>query len=197
MPLKIVAIILLSIMCLLPALAQVPHPTVPQDLSGYWRFALDRSDEGVTRQWFNVHLQGYIKLPGILQAQNRGDEITTKTPWVLSLYDRFWYLRDDYKDYIERNVKVPFLSQPPRHYLGAAWYQREIFIQNNWAGRRVLLTLERPHWETTAWLCMKKIGSDRSLVAPHVYDFGTVTPGRHMLTIRVDNRMVLPYRPDA
>lgn len=163
-----------------------------------WRFALDRNDEGVNQQWFiNKRFYEYIQLPGILQGQRRGDEITTKTPWVLSLYDRFWYLRDDYKDYIDRNVKVPFLSQPPRHYLGVAWYQREIFIQNNWAGRRVILSLERPHWETTVWLDAKKIGSERSLVAPHVFDFGTVTPGRHLLTIRVDNRMILPYRPDA
>ena len=69
-----------------------------------------------------------IRLPGILQAQNHGDDITTKTPWVLSLYDRFWYLREDYKDYTERNVKVPFLSQPPRHYVGVAWYQRDVIF---------------------------------------------------------------------
>ena len=61
----------------------------------------------------------------------------------------------------------------------------------------MVLTLERPHWETTVWLDNKKIGSEKSLVAPHVFDFGTVTPGRHQLTIRVDNRMIMPYRPDA
>lgn len=138
-------ITLLLSVCLLPARAQVqPHVTIPQDLSGLWRFVLDRNDEGVNQQWYSVRLPGFIRLPGVLQAQNHGDEITTRTPWVLSLYDRFWYLREDYKDYTEKNVKVPFLSQPPRHYLGVAWYQREIFIQPNWAGRRVVLTLERP-----------------------------------------------------
>jgi beta-galactosidase len=198
MPLRIVVIGLLVIICLLPARAQVqPHVTVPQNLTGMWRFALDRNDEGVTQQWFSVRLPQYIKLPGILQDQNQGDEITTKTPWVLSLYDHFWYLREDYKDYIERIVKIPFLSQPPRHYLGVAWYQHDISIQQTWAGRRVVLTLERPHWETTVWLDNKKIGSEKSLVAPHVFDFGTVTPGRHVITIRVDNRMIMPYRPDA
>src|SRR4030095_3159156 len=55
----------------------------------------------------------------------------------------------------------------------------------------------RPHWETTVWLDEKKIGSDRSLVAPHIYDLGTVPPGRHRLTVRVDNRLLMPYRPDA
>ena len=76
-----------------------------------------------------------IRLPGILQSQNYGDVISTRTPWVLSLYDRFWYLREDYKEYIEPGkVKVPFLSQPPRHYLGAAWYQREIQIPATLSG---------------------------------------------------------------
>lgn len=177
--------------------AQTYYPEPRRDLSGFWAFELDRTDSGVEQKWFSRRLRGYIKLPGILQAQNQGDEITIDTPWVASLYDRFWFLRKDYKDYTERNVRVPFLSQPPRHYLGVAWYQKEIEILPTWANRRILLTLERPHWETTVWIDEKKIGSDRSLVAPHIYDLGTVTPGRHRLTIRVDNRMLMPYRPDA
>ena len=104
-------------------------------LDGTWRFALDRADVGVRHQWFDQDLPARIKLPGVLQAQGYGDEISTQTPWVLSLYDRFWYLREDYKAYTKPgNVKVPFLSQPPRHYLGAAWYQREIQIPSALAG---------------------------------------------------------------
>ena len=167
-------------------------------LDGNWRFALDPTDSGERQQWFNQKLIHPIKLPGILQSQLQGFPITTTTPWVLSLYDRYWHLRDDYKDYIQPGkIKVPFLAQPPRHYLGAAWYQRDIEIYQYQAARRFVLTLERPHWETTVWLDGKKIGSDRSLVAPHVYELGNLTPGRHNLTIRVDNRMILPYRPDA
>jgi beta-galactosidase len=168
------------------------------DLSGTWQFALDPTDSGVREQLFSKDLRGRIKLPGVLQSQNYGNEISTSTPWVLSLYDRFWYLREDYKPYTERGkVKVPFLSQPPRHYLGAAWYQRDIQIPQYLQGRRFVLTLERPHWETTVWVDAQRIGSDRSLVAPHVYDLGTLSPVRHRLTIRVDNRMIMPYRPDA
>jgi hypothetical protein len=162
-----------------------------------WLFELDRTDSGVAQKWFSRSLRGYIRLPGVLQSQNYGDEISTSTPWLLSLYDRFWYLREEYKDYAEKNVKVPFLSQPPRHYLGVAWYQRVIIIPPNWTNRRVVLTLERPHWDTTVWLDEKRIGSDGSLVAPHIYDLGTVQPGPHRLTIRIDNRMLMPYRPDA
>src|SRR6185369_13245177 len=172
----------------------------PVSLEGLWRFEIDPADAGIQQQWFGRQLRGYIKLPGILQAQYPfGLDLTTETPWVLSLYDRYWYLRDDYKAYTTQRgrLKVPFLAQPPRHYLGPAWYQHDIEIQRNMVGRRIVLTLERPHWETTVWVDEKKIGSDRSLVAPHIYDLGTLSSGRHRLTIRVDNRMVLPYRPDA
>ena len=169
-----------------------------RDLSGRWRFLLDPGDSGINLQLFNRPLPYPITLPGVLQSQGFGDEISTATPWVLSLYDRFWYLREDYKAYIRpRATKVPFLSQPPRHYLGAAWYQRDIDIPQTWTNRRIVLTLERPHWETTVWVDGQKIGSDSSLVAPHVYDLSTTTPGRHRLTIRVDNRMLMPYQPDA
>ncbi|HUJ11388.1 MAG TPA: discoidin domain-containing protein [Verrucomicrobiae bacterium] len=167
-------------------------------LAGEWQFALDPSDTGVVEQWFARELPDRIKLPGILQAQGYGDEISTNTPWVLSLYDRNWFLREDYQQYIKpHKVKVPFLCQPPRHYLGPAWYQRDVEIPRGWQGRHVELMLERPHWQTTVWVNDRKIGSQNSLCVPRVYDLGTLAPGKHRLTIRVDNRMILPYRPDA
>ncbi len=173
-------------------------PARPMPLDGVWRFLFDPTDSGEKNQWFNQNLPGVIRLPGILQAQYVGYEIGPNTPWVLTLYDRFWYLRDDYKSYLDvGKVKVPFLSQPPRHYLGVAWFQRDINIFPQQQGRRFVLTLERPHWETSVWLDGQKIGSNRSLVAPHIYDLGTISAGRHRITIRVDNRMVMPYRPDA
>jgi hypothetical protein len=167
-------------------------------LAGEWRFALDRHDGGTNENWFAKNLPDKIQLPGILEAQSYGDAISTHTPWVLSLYDHFWFLRADYAAYTNAgSVKVPFISQPPRHYLGAAWYQRDFEIPTNWNGKRVTLFLERPHWQSTIWLDGKKIGSDISLCAPHEFDFGILRAGKHRLTIRVDNRMILPYRPDA
>lgn len=170
----------------------------PVDLSGEWRFALDRTDQGVEKNWFNQSLPDRIKLPGILQSQGFGDEISTKTPWVLSLYDRNWFEREDYKAYTKAgSVKVPFLSQPPRHYIGPAWYQRDITVPESYRGKRVVLYLERPRWESTVWLNDKKVGSARSLVAPHEFDLGEVEPGSYRLTVRVNTAMILPYRPDA
>jgi len=168
------------------------------DLSGEWRFALDRAGEGVAANWFSHDLPDRIKLPGILQSQGYGDEISTKTPWVLSLYDRNWFDREEYKPYTKTgNVKVPFLSQPPRHYIGQAWYQRDIIVPETWRRKRVVLSLERPKWQTTVWLDNQRIGSRRSLVASHDFELGLIEPGPHRLTILVDNSMILPYRPDA
>lgn len=168
------------------------------DLSGQWRFALDRQDQGVAQQWFARRLADKIKLPGILQAQGYGDDISVATPWVLSLYDKSWAEREDYKAHTAPGkVRVPFLSQPAKHYLGAAWYQRDIDVPRAWRGKHVVLFLERPHWGSTAWLDAARIGSSLSLVAPHEYDLGLLAPGRHRISIRVDNRMLMAYRPDA
>jgi beta-galactosidase len=168
------------------------------DISGSWRFSLDAADTGITAKWYEKDLSDRITLPGILQSQGFGNDITAETPWVLSLYDRNWQLRDEYKDYIKPgNVKVPFLSQPPKHYLGAAWYQRDIVIPAEWAGKRLSLFLERPHWGSTVWFGDKLIGENKSLVAPHEFELGTAAPGKYKLTIRVDNRMLMNYRPDA
>jgi beta-galactosidase len=168
------------------------------DLAGAWRFALDPHDQGIKGRWFARDLADRIRLPGSLQEQGYGDEISTATPWVLSLYDRHWYLRAEYRAAAQPgNVRVPFLAQPPRHYLGPAWYQRDLEIPAAWSGKRIALFLERPHWETTVWLDDREIGSCRSLVAPHVYELGQLTTGKHRLTIRIDNRLIMPYRPDA
>jgi len=180
------------------SVATLAQNTSVIDLAGEWRFAMDRSNQGFDKNWFYQTLPDRIKLPGILQSEGYGDEISTRTPWVLSLYDRNWFEREDYKAYTEAgNVKVPFLSQPPRHYVGVAWYQRDIRVPEDWRGKRIVLYLERPRWQTTVWYDDRRIGSQRSLVAPHEYDLGPVNVGGHKLTIRVDNSMILPYRPDA
>ena len=181
---------------LLITAASVSAKTLPLD--GEWRFQLDREDSGLKAKWFQRDLPDKIHLPGILQAQGYGDPITKDTPWVMSLYDRDWAERDDYKDFATGNdVKVPFLCQPQRHFLGVAWYQRDIEIPADAAGMRGQLYLERTRWNSTAWLDDREIGTQDSLVAPHEFNLGLQQPGRHRITLRIDNRMLLPYRPDS
>jgi hypothetical protein len=174
------------------AFVRAAAPT--QNLAGEWRFALDAADAGVTGQWQNQSLAQRIALPGVLQAQGYGNDIATNTPWVVALGDAWWQLqpaalREKFSQ--PGRVEVPFLSQPPKHYLGAAWYQRDLEIPAEWAGRRLQLYLERPRWETTAWLDDQKLGSNHSLVAPHEYELGLARPGKHRLTIRIDNRQIV------
>ena len=171
-------------------------------LAGNWRFVLDRTDEGSTSGWFRKSLAtpAQISLPGILQTQGFGDEIKADTKFVAALpRDMRWYLLPQYKPYtVPGNVLVPYLSQPVRHYLGVAWYQRDIDIPNEWTGKRVELLLERTRWKTDIYLDDQLIGSNRSLVAPHEFELGILKPGKHLLTIRIDNSMQEPtYRPDG
>ena len=183
----------LALACALPAWAGDAL-----DLSGDWRFALDREDAGVAAHWEGRALPDRIRVPGILNAQGYGDGITAHTPWVLSLYDKDWNLREDYKAFTTPGqVKVPFLSQPPRHYLGAAWYQRDVEVPAAWRGKRIVLHLERPRWGSSAWIDGRALGANLSLVAPHDYDLGIVAPGRHRVTVRVDSRVLMAYRPDS
>ena len=164
-------------------------------LDGEWRFALDRADAGVNEKWFTKDLADKIQLPGILQAQGYGDAISTNTPWVLTLGDAWWKIQPmSLREHFSQpgHVEVPFLSQPPKHYLGAAWYQRDLEIPTNWNGRHLTLFLERAHWQSTVWIDDQEFPANDSLVAPHITDLGVLTPGKHRLSIRVDNRLQLP-----
>jgi hypothetical protein len=121
-----------------------------------------------------------------------------QTPWVGNI-NQAWFKDPYYKQYqAPENFKMPFWLQPDRYYAGAAWYQRQIEIPREWQGKRVVLFLERPHWKTTVWLDERLIGSHDSLGTAHVHELGTdVKPGRHRLTIRVDNRVIVEVGVNA
>ena len=161
-------------------------------LAGEWRFELDRTDAGIDESWFNRTLPDKFKLPGSLPAAGIGDDISTNTPWIGGVKGSPWFSAPEYEKYREPgNVKVPFWLQPDKYYAGAAWYQRDFEVPESWSGKRVVLSLERPHWETRVWLDGNLIGTNDSLGTPHEYDFGILAPGKHILTIRVDNRMII------
>ncbi len=141
---------------------QGPAWTEPISLAGQWRFTLDPNKEGVEKQFFNRELPERISLPGST------DEAKLGTP----------------------NPNKPTLDGLYRLYLyeGLAWYQRDVEIPRVWQGKQVSLFLERTHWDTTVWVDDKYVGTQDSLIAPHVYNLGiNLAPGRHRLTICVDN----------
>lgn len=164
----------------------------PVSLGGAWRFALDRTNVGIAEQWHNQRLTGRVRLPGSLPQQGIGDPVSTNTSWTGGIVDRSWFTAPEYEPYrVPGSVKVPFWLQPETVYTGAAWYQRDIDIPASWEGRRIVLFLERPHWETQVWVDDRQVGAVDTLGTPHEHDLGTLNPGRHQLTIRVDNRMIV------
>lgn len=161
-------------------------------LSGRWKFQIDREDKGVKEQWFKRELEDHINLPGSMPEKLKGDDVTVRTRWTGSLYDSSYYFNPYMEKYrIDGNVKLPFFLTPDKHYVGVAWYQKEVTIPSGWKGERIVLFLERPHIETTLWVNRQEIGMQNSLCVPHVYDLtSVVTPGKKcLISIRVDNRI--------
>ena len=166
----------------------------PRDISlaGQWRFQIDRADAGIGQQWFERALSDQIKLPGTLTAQVVGDEVTVDTQWMGGIVDKSWFTAPQYAKYrAPGNVKIPFWLQPEKYFAGAAWFQRDFEVPKDWQGKRIVLFLERAHWETRVWVDGNLIGTNQSLSTPHEYDLGRLAPGKHTVSIRVDNRRIV------
>lgn len=172
------------------------------DLAGNWALQLDPEDTGLAEAWYNRRLSDTtktIRLPGSLQSQGYGDDVSLDTKWTGGIVDPEWYKDPMFAPYQPPGeVRVPFWLQPVKYYAGTAWYQREIVVPPDWAGKRVAISLERPHWQTRMWLDDRELGSCDSLSTPHVYELGMdVAPGTHLVTLRIDNRVSIGVGENA
>lgn len=138
-------------------------------LAGEWQFAIDSTDVGITEKWFERSFADKIRLPGTT------DEAGYGTP-----------------NSLPPSVGKPQILHLTRKnsYVGPAWYSREITIPSDWQGKSIELKLERVIWQSTVWIDGNLVaGSCESLISPHRFDLTTyLTPGKHNLTVRVDNR---------
>jgi len=182
--------LLISILTVLTISCQKPAVQQKIDISGTWKFAMDPSDKGISEVWFNQSLTDSLKLPGSLTSNGKGDDITLTTPWTGQILDSSFYKNPEYAKFREPgNIKIPFWLQPLKYYKGAVWYQKEVVIPENWNDQFVGLFLERCHWESRLWVDNKEVGMRNSLGTPHQYDLTHIlTPGKHRLTLYVDNR---------
>jgi hypothetical protein len=99
------------------------------ELTGRWNFALDPEDLGVNQPRENWRFPDTITLPGMLSAQGFGDEPSMETEWT----GDGWRYPELFKEWQQPgNFKFPFFLQPPRHYVGPAWYERTPHPQNLW-----------------------------------------------------------------
>jgi beta-galactosidase/beta-glucuronidase len=176
--------------------------TLPEtiDLSGTWELRLDPKDAGISESWQKTDYPDRIKLPGSLQAQGFGERPTMNSNWTGQLIQLAESKHEKVKRYLneKENFKMPNWLQPERVYVGAAWYQKEIEIPESWKGKRAVLYLERPHWETRVWVDDTYISSHDGLGVPHEHDLTqALPPGRHRLTIRVDNRLMVDVGNNA
>ncbi len=161
------------------------------DLSGSWAFKIDTLDQGIGEKWYEKDFTDTIRLPGSMAENDKGNNITVNTQWTGKIVDSTWFRDEKYAKYRKQgNVKIPFWLQPEKHYIGAAWYQKEVEIPSEWSGKHVELALERPHWETQVWIYDQHVGMQNSLGTGHIYNLTDyLKPGRNIISIRVDNRV--------
>ncbi|MGK9147166.1 glycoside hydrolase [Plantibacter flavus] len=176
---------------------------LPVDLSGRWTAILDPLGQGEREGWYTRDLSGApgqtsVQLPGSVQSQGLGDRPDIATEWVGAAVDHPFFSDERYARYrTTENFSVPFFLQPERVYVGAVWYQRTVEVPERDMALDLRLELERVHWESTVWLDDDRVGSDRSLSAPHRFTLRDVRPGTHRLTIRVDNSMIVDVGTNA
>ena len=161
------------------------------NLAGDWEFRTDPQDRGVDEKWFSSVLPETVHLPGSMAENGKGDDISVNTKWTASIYDSSWFFDPRMEKYRQPgNLKIPFWLTPAKHYVGAAWYRKEVAIPAGWTGRHLTLFLERPHSETRVWIDDQEIGGQYGFCTAQTFDLsGRLSPGRHTITLRIDNRI--------
>ena len=124
-----------------------------------------------------------------MMTNGKGDPVNLDTPWEGDFNDKTFFTQERYAPYRRAdNFKIPYWLQPNLYYAGVAWYQRDVTIPDSWAGKTIRLYLERCHWVSRVWVDGKEAGKQDALSAPHWFDLTPyLTPGKHTLSIRVDN----------
>ncbi|MBO4850241.1 MAG: beta-glucuronidase [Prevotella sp.] len=156
------------------------------NLAGKWNFAIDRENSSTPP----TRCEETINLPGSMLTNGKGDPVTPETKWVGSLYDSSYYFNPHMEPYRHPGrMKFPFFLTPDKHYVGAAWYTREVTTPKSWKGKLITLHLERPHIETTVYVNGREAGHQLSLSAPHQYDLTDyLRPGKKdVIAIKVYN----------
>ncbi|MFV0580524.1 MAG: sugar-binding domain-containing protein [Parabacteroides gordonii] len=165
------------------------------DLSGQWMFRLDSLNRGVQESWQNIAFNEFITLPGSIQNQGYGNDVTKNTSWLTNQSrSSSWFIHPMYKEFREgEKVYYPNNFQPDKHYVGAAWYKKEIYVPKDFKEREVLLSFERVHWQSMLWIDDILVDSCNSLLAPHIYDISKfVQPGKkQIITLRIDNSEII------
>ena len=133
------------------------------DLSGDWNVMLDlESQPNVDSAKFNK-IEGTIKLPSSLAQQGFGARTIGSDYGILT---------------------------PEYRFLGEAVFERDIMIPKKWKNKLLIIFLERVLWQSKVFVDGQELSAQDALGTPHYHNLGKLAPGRHRLTIKVDNRMI-------
>lgn len=159
------------ILLLLLACSQMVVAADVISLAGEWRFQLDPKGVGEVDEWCERDLPDKISLPGSTDEHGYGEKV-----------------EDAHLNRLTRAYE----------FAGKAWYQKKVTIPAEWKDKRIVLNLERCHWETRIWIDGREVPSNgqgedgalNSLCVPHVYDITEFcSPGEHKITMMVDNKL--------
>ncbi|MEI8225491.1 MAG: sugar-binding domain-containing protein [Bacteroidota bacterium] len=130
-------------------------------LNGSWQFALDTARIGIAEKWYAWTLSDSVKLPGTLDENKKGIPNTNRQETMR----------------LSRELM----------YAGMAWYQKEVTIPKSWKGQIIRLMMERTK-PTRIWVDTVLAGSSDDILTAQYYDLSShLTPGKHIITILVNN----------
>jgi hypothetical protein len=132
------------------------------DLKGTWQYSFSADSLMPSAAAFSDSLT----LPGTTDTNRKGVAATQK----------------DCTDHLTRLFS----------YVGKAWYRRTVNIPKEWKGRQISLLMERTK-PSVVFVDGIRAGSSNDITTPQRFDLSTLlTPGRHQLTILVDNSSGVP-----
>lgn len=141
----------------------------------------------------NVDFKDKILLPGSLHTQGYGAKPTIKTKWLSGELSPMWHQQPMYEKYrSDDNFKIFDFLLPSRHYTSRAWYTKHLTLPRSIENRRLILFLERVHWQSVLYVNGKKVGSNLGLGTSHEYDITDyAVAGENRITLAIDNSLVV------
>jgi len=147
------------------------NSTIAKDaikLSGTWNFRLDADKVGIAEKWYGQQFEDTVQLPGTTDENQKGVYKNEKDEKRLS---RVWYWK------------------------GPAWYQKQVTIPKSWTGKKLTLFFERGK-DIRVWVDETFCGWENTLSAAQVFDVTkAMTPGKHTITIVINNAKLPPVGP--
>lgn len=158
------------------------------DLNGWWQFAADPLDQGLSEGWYQPGhiLATAIRVPGAWNAQG----VEFSDPEQLAAWeDQRKSLEDEFRKigWLGDQTESERIAHP---FPGPGWYQRSVTVPDDWDFERTELLIEGVERSAMIWINGTACETITSHIVPTRVDITTlVKPGSEMIiTIRVDSR---------